>query len=123
MKYPAAHEIDKPRPLCILIVISGNVKSEPCASVFHVALKRASLLCIRGRIVKPNDHLVCIQIPIIHVLPIGGCVNCKTVPRRARGEELQRTFRKLYVVRFYASRIKGEHLKSWLLRETRWSYQ
>src|SRR5713226_9468304 len=122
MKYPAAHEIDKPRPVCILVVISGSVKSEPCASVFHVALKSASLLCIRGRIVKPNDHLVCLQIRIIHVLPVGGRVKYEVVASCSGGKELQRAFRKPHVVWFYASRIKGEHLKSWLLSETRWSY-
>src|SRR5712692_2869694 len=118
MKYPAAHEIDEPRPVCILIVISGSVKSEPCASVFHVALKSASLLRIRGRIVKPNDHLVCFQIRIIHVLPVGGRVKYEVVAGCSGSKELQRTFGKQHVVRFYASRIKREHLKSWLLADT-----
>jgi hypothetical protein len=58
MKYCPSQKIDKLGPVGIFVVISGEMKTEPRAAIFHIALKAAPLFFIGGRVIKPNHHLV-----------------------------------------------------------------
>ena len=45
---PATQKIYKPRPICVLVIIGGNVEAYPASSVFHVFLKSVTFgFCIR----------------------------------------------------------------------------
>src|SRR5580704_499450 len=91
------------------------MKSQPCAPAFDVVLEGKPLLRAGGRVVKPNDDLVFLQVRSVHVCPVAGGVEGKVASCSEGGKELQSAFHKLDMVRLRAWRIKGDSLKLRLL--------
>lgn len=61
----ATEGVYEPRPVRVLIVVSGCVKAKPGTAHFHIFLKRASLFLISRRAIEPDNHLVLLQIRVI----------------------------------------------------------
>src|SRR6202789_3921418 len=58
VKHASADKFHEPGPVGSFIVISRDVKAQPCAPVGHVAFEGFALRLAVRKFVKPNDQLV-----------------------------------------------------------------
>src|SRR6201999_994936 len=69
VEYGIAEEMNEPGPMCVLVVVAGDVEAQPGAAVFHVLLKGGALGFGMRKIVEPDQEFVSPK-AVVAVVPV-----------------------------------------------------
>ena len=111
----AAEEVEEPGPVGVTVVVGGDVKAEPAATVGHVVLECGALFWRVGEVVEPEDELVVGEIGGVEVVPVGGGGEFEVVALCGGGEEVKRLVGEIDVIVLNGLRVEGEDARNGLL--------
>src|SRR5205807_3485143 len=72
----SAEKLHEPGPVCVFVVVSGDVEAEPGSAVVHVVLEGGALRGRFGEVVEPEDQLELLESVRVAVVPV-----CRGVER------------------------------------------
>ena len=111
IEHGTTQEIDEPRPVSALVVVSRDVEAKPCTAVGHVVLKGFALLRRVGKIVEPDDELDVLKLGGIHVVPVRRGIQREIPFLREVTVKANRLQSEVDVVLFALVGIKGERVE------------
>jgi len=116
----AAEKIDEPRPVGALVVVSGDMKAEPCTAVGHVVLKGFSLFGRVRKIVEPDDELGVFELISTHVVPVRRGSEREIVFLRQVTVKARRSQSEVDMVLFAFVSVEGQSVERRMLRRPLW---
>ena len=92
------------------VVVGGYMEAEPRSACTHVSFERLPLRLSLRKSVEPHHQAVLLQMAVIQILQVRGCIESKVIFLCKRCVEPQRVEGEQHVVRLDVQRVKEQDL-------------